>query len=87
MTAYVTTQAVDLLGDSPPWQDLALCSQTDPQAFFPEQGGSTRSAKRICGRCEVKAECLDYALAHDERHGIWGGLTDRERQKLKTRAA
>jgi WhiB family redox-sensing transcriptional regulator len=65
------------------WQDRALCAQTDPEAFFPEKGGSTREAKRICLGCEVRDECLDYALAHDERFGIWGGLSERERRRLK----
>jgi WhiB family redox-sensing transcriptional regulator len=65
------------------WQDRALCAQTDPEAFFPEKGGSTREAKRICLGCEVKDRCLDYALAHDERFGIWGGLSERERRRLK----
>jgi len=55
------------------WQERALCAQTDPEAFFPEKGGSTREAKRVCLSCEVRAECLEYALAHDERFGIWGG--------------
>jgi WhiB family transcriptional regulator, redox-sensing transcriptional regulator len=77
----------DLIGDAPEWQDRALCSQTDPEAFFPEKGGSTREAKRICSRCEVKAECLEFALGHDERFGIWGGLSERERRRLKRRAA
>ncbi|BBZ06739.1 transcriptional regulator WhiB2 [Mycolicibacterium doricum] len=65
------------------WQERALCAQTDPEAFFPEKGGSTREAKRICHGCEVRDECLDYALAHDERFGIWGGLSERERRRLK----
>jgi WhiB family redox-sensing transcriptional regulator len=65
------------------WQERALCAQTDPEAFFPEKGGSTREAKRICSGCEVRAECLDYALAHDERFGIWGGLSERERRRLR----
>lgn len=65
------------------WQERALCAQTDPEAFFPEKGGSTREAKRICLGCEVKDKCLDYALAHDERFGIWGGLSERERRRLK----
>ena len=65
------------------WQERALCAQTDPEAFFPEKGGSTREAKRICLGCEVKDACLDYALAHDERFGIWGGLSERERRRLK----
>ena len=65
------------------WQDRALCAQTDPEAFFPEKGGSTREAKRVCGGCEVRSECLDYALSNDERFGIWGGLSERERRRLK----
>ncbi|TXG92590.1 WhiB family transcriptional regulator [Rhodococcus rhodnii] len=65
------------------WQERALCAQTDPEAFFPEKGGSTREAKRICQGCEVRDECLDYALANDERFGIWGGLSERERRRLK----
>lgn len=68
------------------WQSDALCAQTDPEAFFPEKGGSTRDAKRICASCEVKAECLEYALKNDERFGIWGGLSERERRKLRKRA-
>jgi WhiB family transcriptional regulator, redox-sensing transcriptional regulator len=68
------------------WQERALCAQTDPEAFFPEKGGSTREAKRVCLSCEVRGDCLEYALLHDERFGIWGGLSERERRKLKKRA-
>ena len=68
------------------WQTDALCAQTDPEAFFPEKGGSTRDAKRICEGCTVRQQCLEYALEHDERFGIWGGLSERERRKLRKRA-
>jgi WhiB family redox-sensing transcriptional regulator len=68
------------------WQERALCAQTDPEAFFPEKGGSTREAKKVCLTCEVRGECLEYALMNDERFGIWGGLSERERRKLKKRA-
>ena len=64
------------------WQERALCAQTDPEAFFPEKGGSTREAKRICLRCDVQDACLEYALAHQERFGIWGGFSERERRPL-----
>jgi WhiB family redox-sensing transcriptional regulator len=67
------------------WQEQALCAQTDPEAFFPEKGGSTREAKQICHSCDVRSECLEYALGHDERFGIWGGLSERERRRLKRR--
>ena len=69
------------------WQERALCAETDPEAFFPEKGGSTREAKKICTGCEVRAECLEYALSNDERFGIWGGLSERERRRLRRRAS
>lgn len=69
------------------WQADALCAQTDPEAFFPEKGGSTREAKRICEQCEVRAQCLEYALENDERFGIWGGLSERERRKLRRQSS
>lgn len=68
------------------WQADALCAETDPEAFFPEKGGSTREAKRICASCDVKQQCLEYALKNDERFGIWGGLSERERRKLRKMA-
>ena len=68
------------------WQERALCAQTDPESFFPEKGGSTREAKKVCLACEVRSECLEYALANDERFGIWGGLSERERRRLKKAA-
>ncbi|WP_344753531.1 WhiB family transcriptional regulator [Leifsonella bigeumensis] len=67
--------------------DDALCAQTDPDAFFPDKGGSTRNAKSICVSCEVRAQCLAYALEHGERFGIWGGLSERERRTLRRDAA
>jgi WhiB family redox-sensing transcriptional regulator len=76
----------DLIGDKGDWQEQALCAQTDPEAFFPEKGGSTKEAKQVCAGCEVRSECLEYALEHDERWGIWGGLSERERRRLRRRA-
>jgi WhiB family transcriptional regulator, redox-sensing transcriptional regulator len=65
------------------WRLDALCAETDPEAFFPEKGGSTREAKRVCSGCAVRAECLEAALTNDERFGIWGGLSERERRRLR----
>ena len=84
-----TTTAADSGEEAPSeleWQERALCAQTDPEAFFPEKGGSTREAKRVCMACEVRVQCLDYALENDERFGIWGGLSERERRKVKKHA-
>lgn len=65
------------------WAEKAVCSQTDPEAFYPEKGGSTKEAKKVCLGCPVREKCLQYALDHDERFGIWGGLSERERRRLK----
>lgn len=65
------------------WQIDALCAQVDPEAFFPEKGGSLRMAKKICEMCDVKEQCLNYALENNERFGVWGGLSERERRKLE----
>jgi WhiB family transcriptional regulator, redox-sensing transcriptional regulator len=70
-----------------PWAAKAKCLQADPETFFPEKGGSTREAKRICALCEVREPCLQYALDNDERFGVWGGLSDRERRRLKRLAS
>lgn len=62
----------------------ALCAQTDPEVFFPEKGGSTAPAKRVCAACDVREKCLEWALANNERFGIYGGLSERERRALRT---
>ena len=69
------------------WRAWALCAEVDPDAFFPEKGESTRAAKSICRSCLVKVECLRSALLNDERFGVWGGLSDRERRQLRRRSA
>lgn len=66
-----------------PWMASALCAQVDPDAWYPEKGGSIREAKRICGLCPVKAECLEYALDLDDRFGVYGGLSERERRRIR----
>lgn len=65
------------------WQALARCAEVDPDLFFPEKGASARPAKRICQRCEVRTECLEYAIETDQRYGVFGGLSERERRKLR----
>jgi WhiB family redox-sensing transcriptional regulator len=74
-------------GEPEMWREDAICSQTDPDAFYPDKGGSSKDAKTICALCPVQSECLDYALSRDERFGVWGGKSERERRKLKHRGA
>ena len=74
------------------WRHKAACLNEDPELFFPI--GNTgpalaqiEEAKKVCQRCPVRTECLSYALDHDERFGIWGGLSERERRRLRTQAS
>jgi WhiB family transcriptional regulator, redox-sensing transcriptional regulator len=73
--------------DEQVWMLEAKCLDADPEAFFPEKGGSTREAKQICAVCPVREECLEYALQHEERFGIWGGLSERERRRARRLSA
>ncbi|MGA0043416.1 MAG: WhiB family transcriptional regulator [Ilumatobacteraceae bacterium] len=74
-------------GDDRAWQDQANCLGVDPDLFFPERGASTREAKEVCRGCEVRQQCLEYALANGEKFGIWGGLSERERRRLRRQRA
>jgi WhiB family transcriptional regulator, redox-sensing transcriptional regulator len=65
------------------WQDYANCRGADADLFFPERGASTRKAKAICNACDVKAECLDFAIVQGEKFGIWGGMSERERRRVR----
>jgi WhiB family redox-sensing transcriptional regulator len=80
---YLVGKVGHIEADEQDWRDEAICAGTDAEEFFPEKGGTTRYAKAICIPCPVRAECLRYALDHDERFGIWGGLSERERRALK----
>ena len=69
------------------WRGDALCTQTDPEVFFPEKGESNKSAKKVCAACPVAAECLEYALAHSDLVGVWGGTSAKGRQRIRERAS
>jgi WhiB family redox-sensing transcriptional regulator len=82
--------------DEQPWAEQALCAQIGGEAWFPEKGDvddpktnafSVSTAKKVCARCPVRTPCLDYALRNDERFGVWGGTTERERRRLKKERA
>ena len=65
------------------WKSKANCMGVDPDLFFPERGMSTREAKEVCKGCVVRDDCLEYALANGEKFGIWGGLSERERRRIR----
>ena len=74
--------------DDQSWQASANCLGVDPDLFFPV--GTTgpaieqiENAKAVCMECEARQPCLEFALTNDERFGIWGGLSERERRRLR----
>jgi len=64
------------------WRQRAACQGLDPDIFYPTSEDDAEEAKAICAGCAVRQLCLEYALSHRERDGVWGGLTDRERRRL-----
>ena len=69
------------------WSDSGRCSTADPELFFPPPGADTSAARSICRGCPVRRHCLDYALETGQKHGIWGGMTESQRRRLRRPAA
>lgn len=76
--------------DLPDWMSKGKCNGLDPSLFFPSNSnGEVSAAKRICNgpdlgaACPVRDECLDHAMEYDERFGVWGGTSERERRRLR----
>jgi WhiB family redox-sensing transcriptional regulator len=71
------------------WRRLAACRSADPDLFFPVAGrgaGQVKEAKALCGECQVRSQCLQYAITGDEDYGVWGGMTEDERRRASWRA-
>jgi len=65
------------------WQEFALCPEVDAEIFFPQKGQPSKPAKQVCAVCPVRSECLEFALDNDERYGVFGGKSERERRAIK----
>jgi WhiB family transcriptional regulator, redox-sensing transcriptional regulator len=70
--------------DSVDWSERAACRNRHPDLLFVE-GAAQNKAKEVCGACPVRTECLAYALDRRIEHGVWGGMTERERRALLRR--
>lgn len=81
LDASTLTQLLNI--NPPEWARRGVCAQTDPDMFYPHQGEHARAARQVCAGCPVRDECLDWALTHHERWGIWGGFTARERRGMR----
>lgn len=67
------------------WMREGACRSVDPAVFFPERGASVSQAKATCAGCTVRSQCLAYAVERSIRHGVWGGMSERQRRKLRKR--
>jgi len=85
--ALVSETIVEVDEEPKTWWDFANCLGVEPDLFFPERGASTREAKEVCRGCVVLGDCLEYALDHGEKFGIWGGMSERERRRLRRQRA
>ena len=66
------------------WRELAACRGADLEVFFPGRGESAGPTRQVCAACPVRQPCLDYAVSNRITHGIWGGMTERERRPLQS---
>jgi WhiB family transcriptional regulator, redox-sensing transcriptional regulator len=64
------------------WLDLGACKGLDPALFYPEDEDAAEEAKDVCTQCAVRVTCLEFALSHREKQGVWGGATERERRRI-----
>ena len=64
------------------WRQAGMCRGLEPEIFYPESDEEADVAKEICAQCVVRVPCLEYALARREKHGVWGGATERERRRI-----
>lgn len=65
------------------WRDDAACIEVGPDAFFPGKGESPADALRMCAGCDVREQCLAFAVADPTIDGIWGGTTPKQRQAIR----
>ena len=66
------------------WRVKGSCRGSDPLIFYPpsDEDDLAEPAKLICAACPVRKPCLEFALSTREKHGVWGGLTERERRRV-----
>lgn len=88
-SSFVNQRLAKLFAATEEWQHEANCLGLDPDLFFPSRGGGrgedreSEVAKAVCRGCVVRTECLDYALSVPERFGVWGGLSAKERSRIR----
>lgn len=82
----LTTEPLPELNDllkRPQWQLDAACRGVGVEHFFPSEASGLMQARRVCVRCPVSKDCLDYALSDPSLKGIWAGTSERRRRRLR----
>ncbi len=64
------------------WRMLGACRGLDASIFYPDDDEAAEIAKSVCEQCGVRDVCLEHALSHREKAGVWGGATERERRRI-----
>lgn len=80
---YATTVSGIIAEMRPSWSSRGVCNDLDPELFYPARGESTKEPKQACSQCRIAAQCLSFALESGEKHGIWGGTSERERRRMR----
>lgn len=65
------------------WMEQGRCREVSPETMFPPDGAGVEIARKICAGCSLQARCLEYALVNRIDHGVWGGTSERERQRIR----
>ena len=71
-----------MLNEAEDWRDQAACRGLDPTIFYPVDDDGVSVAQVVCNACDVRHECLEYALERREKDGVWGGATERDRRRI-----
>ncbi len=71
--------------DPDDWRLGAACRDLDTAVFFPESEDGAAVAKAVCAACPVRGACLEFALVTRQDDGVWGGLDENERRRLRRR--
>ena len=81
MVSVLAGSRMEVLMDTS-WMAIGKCKEMPPGLFFPSDGVGVDRARRICRTCQVKSDCLEYALVQRIDHGVWGGTSERERKRI-----
>lgn len=78
----MSPRRIEAADEATNWFDLGACRGLEAAIFYPDDEESAESAKAVCSTCDVAPDCLEHALTHREKAGVWGGATERDRRRI-----